>query len=177
MDYRSTNGNKIYSDEWKMIVWGICGLGHDGALSVVKDGEVVFAAHTERYTRVKNDPDLCPEIINEALEYGEPDKVIWHERPWQKKRRQLYSGQFHEVFNLANLPSQYMKTVFKTRLKYVSHHKAHAAAGAFTSPYDSACVIVADAIGEFDTITIWDYVAPNKLKRLKTYQYPNSLGY
>ena len=156
--------------------WGICGLGHDGALSVVKGGEILFAGHTERYTRQKNDPDLCPEIINEALEYGEPDKVIWHERPWQKKRRQLYSGQFNEAFNLGNLPSQYMKTVFKTKLSYVGHHKSHAAAGAFTSPYESACVIVADAIGEFDTISIWDYVAPGKLTRLKTYQYPNSLG-
>ena len=99
-------------------IWGICALGHDGALSVVKDGEVVFGAHTERYTRIKNDPNLCPEIINEALEYGEPDKVIWHERPWQKKRRQLYSGQFNEAFSMSNLPSQYMRTVFKTKLEY-----------------------------------------------------------
>ena len=40
-------------------IWGICGLGHDGSLSVVKDGEIVFAGHTERYTRIKNDPNLC----------------------------------------------------------------------------------------------------------------------
>ena len=162
-----------------MIIWGICGLGHDGSLSVVKDGEIVFAGHTERYTRIKNDSDLCNEIINEALEHGEPDQVIWHERPWLKKRRQMVAGQWGEVFQSCNLPKMYMKQfqdMVPHKLKYVEHHKAHAAAGAYTSPYSSACVIVADAIGEFDTISIWDYTAPNKLKRLKTYQYPHSLG-
>ena len=89
-------------------IWGICGLGHDGSLSVVKDGEIVFAGHTERYTRIKNDPNLCNEIVNEALEHGEPDRVIWHERPWLKKRRQMVAGQWNEVFQTDNLPSQYM---------------------------------------------------------------------
>ena len=51
-------------------IWGICALGHDGSLSVVKDGEIVFAGHTERYTRIKNDPDLCPEIINQIKLFG-----------------------------------------------------------------------------------------------------------
>ena len=160
-------------------IWGICGLGHDGSLSVVRDGEILFAGHTERYTRMKNDPNLCNEIVNEALEHGEPDRVIWHERPWLKKRRQMVAGQWSEVFQTSNLPSQYMKQfqhMAPHKLEYVEHHKAHAAAGAYTSPYNSACVIVADAIGEFDTISIWEYTAPNNLKRLKTYQYPHSLG-
>ena len=161
-----------------MVVWGISALGHDGSLAVVRDGEIVYAGHTERYTRIKNDPNLCMEMLGEALEYGNPDKVVWYERPWQKKRRQLYARQWNEVFQTENLPSKYIKQfgpIFN-KISYVGHHRSHAAAGAFTSPYDSACVVVADAIGEWDTISIWDYQAPNKLKKLKSYQYPHSLG-
>ena len=50
-----------------MIIWGVTALGHDGAISVIKDNKIVFAGHTERYTRIKNDPDLCQEIVDEAL--------------------------------------------------------------------------------------------------------------
>ena len=99
-------------------IWGICGLGHDGSLSVVRDGEILFAGHTERYTRIKNDPNLCNEIVNEALEHGEPDRVIWHERPWLKKRRQMVAGQWNEVFQTSNLPSQYMK-----QFQHMAPHK------------------------------------------------------
>ena len=41
-----------------MIIWGVTALGHDGAISVIKDNKIVFAGHTERYTRIKNDPNL-----------------------------------------------------------------------------------------------------------------------
>ena len=50
-----------------MVVWGISALGHDGSLAVVRDGEIVYAGHTERYTRIKNDPNLCMEMLGEAL--------------------------------------------------------------------------------------------------------------
>ena len=50
-----------------MIIWGITALGHDGAITVLRDGEIVFAAHSERYSRIKNDPYLNNEIVEEAL--------------------------------------------------------------------------------------------------------------
>ena len=46
-----------------MIIWGVTALGHDGSITVVEDEQILFAAHSERYSRVKNDPDLNQDII------------------------------------------------------------------------------------------------------------------
>lgn len=73
-----------------MIVLGISGaLNHDAAVSVIKDSEILFASHSERYSKIKNDPNLNAEIIQEALSYGTPDVIAWYERPYVKKWRQL----------------------------------------------------------------------------------------
>ena len=81
-----------------MIIWGVTALGHDGSISVIKDNKIVFAAQSERYTRIKNDPNLCYEMINEALSYGWPKEIVWYEKPLLKKTRQAWSGQWKEVF-------------------------------------------------------------------------------
>ena len=86
-----------------MKILGINCLNHDAAVSVIEDKKILFAAHSERYSRNKNDMFLNDDIIQEALSYGEPDKIAYYERPWIKKTRQLYAGQYNEVFNLNNL--------------------------------------------------------------------------
>ena len=73
-----------------MITWGWTGMAHDASLAVFDDAELVFAAHAERYSKIKNDKNLNKEIINEALAYGEPNKIYFYEKPWLKKTRQLY---------------------------------------------------------------------------------------
>jgi len=61
-----------------------------------------------------------------------------------------------------------------------NHHLSHAAAGFQTSPYDDATVVVIDAIGEFDTISIWNaYYDKNGIatyKKLWGRRYPDSIG-
>jgi carbamoyltransferase len=52
-----------------------------------------------------------------------------------------------------------------------SHHESHAAAGYYTAPFDDCNILVIDAIGEWDTITIWD-----NMKKIKSWKYPYSLG-
>jgi carbamoyltransferase len=46
-----------------MIKWGVAAGTHDGSLAVVKDNEILFASHTERYSRKKNDAHLNQEMI------------------------------------------------------------------------------------------------------------------
>ena len=57
---------------------------------------------------------------------------------------------------------------------------SHAAAGFQTSPYDDATVVVIDAIGEFDTISIYnawyDKNGVAKYKKLWGQTYPDSIG-
>tara|TARA_R110001592_G_scaffold192795_5_gene439765 strand:+ start:17803 stop:19257 length:1455 start_codon:yes stop_codon:yes gene_type:complete len=159
-----------------MRILGINCLNHDAAISVIEDSKILFAAHSERYSKIKNDMYLNDDIINEALSYGEPDIIAYYERPFLKKTRQLYAGQYSEAFNLNNTPGKYLKKWFDTsKIKYVSHHLSHAAAGYYTSPYKEAAVLVIDAIGEWDVLTIWHGKDKN-LKKIFSIKYPHSLG-
>ena len=164
-----------------MITWGISGNSHDAALAVfnhqpwnLNSMELLFASHSERYSGVKNDPHLNQELINDAKKYGEPDEIIWYERPYIKSLRQLKAGQgfkFREN-NIRNYLSSYGLCA---PISYVDHHHAHAAAGYYTSPFREATVLCIDSIGEFDTISIWD-AQGKKIQRIYSQGYPNSLG-
>ena len=41
-----------------LITWGWTGMAHDASLAVFLYDELVFAAHAERYSRIKNDKNL-----------------------------------------------------------------------------------------------------------------------
>ena len=47
------------------VTWGVSAWFHDAGLSVIKDGNIVFAGHAERYSGVKHDKHLNQDIINE----------------------------------------------------------------------------------------------------------------
>jgi len=69
--------------------------------------------------------------------------------------------------------------VLPDRIVNYSHHLSHAAAGFQTSPFKRATVVVIDAIGEWDTISIWAAEYHNgqaKYKRLWGQKYPHSIG-
>jgi carbamoyltransferase len=162
-----------------MIVLGISGaLNHDAAVSVIKDGEILFASHSERYSKIKNDPNLNADIIQEALSYGKPDVIAWYEKPVLKKIRQFTAGQFNLAFNTNELPSKYLKQFPELKgipIKYQSHHYTHASSGYFTSGFTDAVVVVIDSIGEYETLTIWQGSGDNLSKKFSQ-SYPNSIG-
>jgi carbamoyltransferase len=159
-----------------MRILGINALNHDAAVCVIEDGEILFGAHSERYSGKKFDAELNKEMLHEALSCGMPDKVAWYEKPYLKKTRQLWAGQYGEVFNTTNIPSQYLKQFgMYNKIQYVPHHLSHASAGYYTSPYDEAVIVVIDAIGEWDCATIW-YVKDGKFEKRWSRKYPNSLG-
>ena len=159
-----------------MRILGINALNHDASISLIDNGEVVFAAHSERYSGIKNDSELHAAIFADMYRYGKPDKVAYFERPWLKKYRQLKAGQYNEVFQLDNTPKKYLKRyIGELPINYVQHHQSHAAAGYFTSPYDEACIVNIDAIGEFETATIW-YAWGSHFEKRWSMTYPQSLG-
>ena len=166
-----------------MNVLGISAGFHDAGISLINDGEILFAAHAERYSKHKHDSELNAEILNDCFDrYGTPERIAYYERPWLKRTRQLYAGQYSELF----------KPEFKNKLKkiwpnknlpdiiYHGHHQSHAAAGFQTSPYEDAMILVVDAIGEWDTASIWHaYYKTDgraRYKKLWSQKYPHSLG-
>ena len=48
-----------------MRIFGIAEGFHDASLSVIEDGKILFAGHSERYSKLKNDPCLNKYIFEE----------------------------------------------------------------------------------------------------------------
>jgi carbamoyltransferase len=165
-----------------MNILGISAGFHDAAVTVLSpEGEILFAGHSERYSKIKNDADISADLFNEALSYGIVGHVAYYERPWAKQLRRLYSG---EGFDWSSLT---LKQVLNRQLKNIqfpeysshNHHLSHAAAGFQTSTFDRATVVVIDAIGEWDTISIWGAHYVNgraQYHRLWGQKYPHSIG-
>ena len=170
-----------------MRVLGVSAGFHDAGLAVIEDGEVLFAGHSERYSKQKHDKDLCAGIIKHAYSYGKMDAIGYYETPWLKKLREIYAGQGIEGdrsstwTTIGSLKKQFGTDVFPgSKIKTYRHHASHAAAGFQTSPFEDATVVVIDAIGEWETITIWHaYYDKNgyaKYKKLWSQKYPHSIG-
>ena len=166
-----------------MNILGISAGFHDAAATVISpDGEILFAGHSERYSKKKNDADFCQGLLDEVAEYG-PDIVAYYERPWNKQFRQWYAGQGIEWDKLTTrqiLRKQLGGQIEPERVHSYNHHLSHAAAGFQTSPFERATVVVIDAIGEWDTISIWgaEYNRQGvaKYKKLWRQVYPHSIG-
>ena len=163
-------------------ILGISAGFHDAAASVINaKGEILFAGHSERYSKKKNDPDIHPGLLCDLGRYA-IDHVAYYERPWNKQLRQLYSGQGIEWSKLttSQILEQQLRGYFEqATVSSHNHHLSHAAGGFQTSTFDRATVVVIDAIGEWDTVSIWGAEYRNgqaRYRRLWRQQYPHSIG-
>jgi carbamoyltransferase len=173
-----------------MNILGISAGFHDAAATVInRHGDILFAGHSERYSKLKNDPNISQGLIDEISKFN-IDEIAYYETPWKKQLRRLYSGegiQWNSLTvgacvknQLGN--SQFNEThpIVSARLSGHNHHKSHAAAGFQTSPFDRATVVVIDAVGEWDSISIWaaeyDSSGQANYNRLWTQRYPHSIG-
>jgi carbamoyltransferase len=164
-----------------MISWGISANSHDAAIAVFRhqqwnqdSTELLFASHAERFSGIKNDAHLNDDLIAYAKQYGDPEEVIWYEKPVKKTLRQMTSGQGWN-FKENNI-KKYLKSFgINVPIRYVSHHHSHAASAYYSSPFKEATVVCIDSIGEYETLSIWDAKDSN-LKRIYSQSYPNSLG-
>ncbi len=150
-------------------------MNHDAAMAVVDGDKILWAAHAERYSKVKNDHYLNWQIVNEAMKYGPFNKVVYYEKPLLKKTRQFFAGQYDIALSYTEMPQWHLDH-FNIKIdEYVKHHDSHAAAGYFTSPFKDAVVLTVDAIGEWDTVSI-SVACGNEIIRKETIKYPHSIG-
>ncbi len=165
-------------------ILGISAGFHDAAVSVVReDGEIIFAGHSERYSRIKNDPSLHPGLLAECCRY-EFDTVAFYERPWMHNLQQWRSGQHaYGPWTTRQAIRQHLGSWYQHPAKQERgwpHHLSHAAAGFQTSPFSEATVVVIDAIGEMDTISIfrawYDDQGRAQYERVWRQGYPHSIG-
>lgn len=153
-----------------MKILGINETTHDASAALVEDGKILFAGHAERYSKQKNDWFTNPDLFRDLYNYGSPEKIAYYEKRWLKKLRILLRGGFG-----GKKPEYKDLWVGELPEKSFKHHHSHAAAGYYTSPFKDAVIVVLDAIGEFDTTSIWigedDLILPMYKKK-----YPYSFG-
>ena len=150
-----------------MKILGINETSHDASVSLIEDGKILFAGHAERYSKQKNDWYVNDSLIKDALQYGRPDHIAYYEKPLLKASRLALrggSGDWKPRFDIEGIPR-----------KSFSHHYSHAAAGYYTSNFNDAVIVVLDAIGEYNTSTIW-IGEGNKIKLKYKQNYPVSFG-
>jgi len=163
-----------------MITWGINALNHDASISVFVGDELTFHKRASEFSGNRGDDQLNSDLVRSAINAGSghgPSEIVWYERPLLKKFRQLRAGQWRWAFDRNEMPRKYLSKfgLRYPKIIYGNHHRSHAAAGFLTSPFDTATVVVLDAIGEWESATIWKCQGTD-LEKIWSRSYPTSLG-
>jgi len=175
-----------------MIKLGLSAFYHDSAACLTIDGKIVAAAEEERFTEIKHDNSFPYNAIKWALHYAgkeitDINEVHWYEDPEKKDDRvkTIFNKRPFKTFFLRrrynkdkenNSPENLLHSLgYRGRIIYHDHHYSHAAFCYYTSPYKDAAILTVDGVGEWETTTI-SIGTGNKIKKLLTIDYPNSLG-
>lgn len=178
-------------------ILGLSAYYHDSAAALVDNGDTVAAAQEERFTRIKHDhafPRNAAEYcLDEAgIEIEDLDYVAFYDKPLQKFDRLVetylaFVPRGLKSFMMAmplwlktklHLPREIRKSLdgrYTKRVVFTGHHESHAASAYFPSHFDKAAILTIDGVGEWDTASI-GIGEGNKIKILKTMQFPHSLG-
>ncbi len=184
-----------------MNVLGINCYLHETSAALIQDGQIVFAAQEERFSRIKKDARFPKLAIEAALQHGDIgvrdlDAVAfgWNRggvTPLHTLRSTLtgklpFSTRYivQSLLTIArevhsgNGHRAFQRTLGSgagLRFFDVDHHEAHAWSAYACSGFDDALVLVMDGRGAYQATTIY-HGRGGRLKTVKTVPYPNSLG-
>ena len=178
-----------------MYILGISAFYHDSAVTLLKDGEIIFAAQEERFTRKKADPNFPFNAINFCLDshklsINDIEEIVYYENPQKKYSRLIenfisFAPKGFKNFEKSigsfldwkmDIPGYIKKNLdYKNTVSFIDHHLSHASSAFFPSPYKEAAILTIDGVGEWTTASI-SIGKDNKIKMLKELKYPHSLG-
>lgn len=177
-------------------ILGISALYHDSAACLLKDGEIIAAAHEERFTRKKHDESFPVHAIAYCLDEAgvtidQVDFLSFYEKPIVKFDRILQTAiqaapwglrPFMMALPIWLKERLWMHGVIKDHLPeftgqllFPTHHESHAASAFFASPFESAAVLTLDAVGEWNTTT-YGTGKGNVISVQQSIDFPHSLG-
>jgi carbamoyltransferase len=182
-------------------ILGISCYYHDSAVALIRDGEVIFAAQEERFTRKKHDDALPEEAVKKALEYAgigieDVSAVGFYDKPllkffdrilrtyfkvWPRGLVQYHKAMQEWMIKKLWVPVNIKKELGyppkgqKGNLYFLPHHESHAASSFYASGFDDATIVTVDGVGEWATATI-GYGKGTELKLVKEIHFPHSLG-
>jgi carbamoyltransferase len=179
-----------------MLILGISAFYHDSAVSLVKDGEILFAAQEERFSRKKHDSEFPEKALERCFAYcgytaADLDCVVFYEKNLLKLDRLFSTYMQFAPAGIRSFLSAvpvwakkkiFIKEIIKQKLGrenipiyFTTHHEAHIASAFYPSPFEDAAVITVDGVGEWDTLTI-ARARQNDFEILKRVTFPHSLG-
>ena len=174
---------------------GISAFYHDSAVALLKNGEILFAAQEERFSRIKHDASFPVHAFNAALDFAgitpsDLDAITYFEDPKLKYTRVIGSylryfpkgiNRFADVIsgvpiNQKRVANQVnISTGFLGRIHFGNHHLSHAASAFFPSPFSDSAILTMDGIGEWATGSI-SHGQQNKISLIAEKRFPHSLG-
>ncbi len=185
-----------------MKILGLSAFYHDSAAVLLKNGEIIAAAHEERFTRKKHDSSFPGHAVRYCLKTGEIsiedlDAVVFYDKPFLKFERLLetyyaFAPRGLKSF-LSAIPVWIKEKIllkklildelakiqpFKNggfKLLFPEHHLSHAASAFFPSPFNDSAILTIDGVGEWATASIC-HGAGNRIELLKELKFPHSLG-
>ena len=180
-------------------ILGISAYYHDSAAAIIVDGEIVAAAHEERFTRVKQDAGFPAHaaryVLNEAgFDFSELKAVVFYDKPYIKFERLLETYHAFAPRGMKSFLSAipvwikeklFMKKMLREELSklgkgkipilFPEHHLSHAASAFYPSPFEDAAILTIDGVGEWATTTI-SHGNGKDIKILKELHFPHSIG-
>jgi carbamoyltransferase len=161
--------------------------GMDAAAALVVDGRLVAAAEQERFTRKKHTGDFPIDAIrfclkDSATSISEIDEIVhgFDYAPYRELylRDEVSTKLYEQVFSREALLAQVRRDLPgfpEDKVFSVNHHLAHAASAAYTSGWDECLVVVNDAMGETESLSVYDF-HDGELERLHTVSANDSIG-
>ena len=178
-----------------MNILGISGFYHDSAAALLQDGQLVAAAHEERFTRKRHDPDLPKQATEYCLraagiELSDLDYLVFYDKPFVKFERILLTylatfprslPSFSKAIPIWLKEKLWVPKVIEQQLGYdgellfAEHHQSHAASAFLPSPFEEAAILTLDGVGEWATAT-QGVGKGDKFELIREIRFPHSLG-
>lgn len=180
-------------------ILGISAFYHDSAAALIVDGEIVAAAHEERFTRKKHDSSFPSRAVAYVLKeagfrLGDITAVAFYDKPYLKFERLLETYHSFAPKGLKSFLSAvpvwikeklFMRQILREefgklgcknpKLLFPEHHLSHAASAFYPSPFPEAAILTIDGVGEWATCTIGSG-RENGIEILRELDFPHSLG-
>lgn len=172
--------------------------GNNSSACLMKNGEILFAAHEERYTRKKFIRQYPVNAINDCLDYagiGYDDIDIIGIGAWSYPSYDAIDDYFstasvpntkksERMFNSLKADDPYRKEFFIKSTKLfknadivtIDHHLSHAYTAFLPSNYEEAYILTVDGRGDLQSSVVWKASLENGIERVKTFSDIKSLG-
>jgi carbamoyltransferase len=183
-----------------MYILGLNAYHADSSAAIFKDGKMIAATEEERFRRQKHwagFPSMAVQFcLKEAgISLSQVDHIAIGRDPSAKMNKKLLfllknpGGGWNAVLDrlknarkvasleeeFAQLDNTVDKSVIKSRIHQVEHHRSHLASAFFASPFEESALLSIDGSGDFTT-TMTGIGRGNKIEVIDSVDFPHSAG-